>query len=230
MNIIIEDNIDFYKQIYDNETSDDDTNDNICLITKLPLDKNKIVLPCNHSFNFMPLYKEVYNQKIKTSISHLETTKLRYNQIKCPYCRHTFDFLLPHVRINEQMTFCNGINSPAPLCMPFHTCKYIFSTGKNKNTQCSKDGYFEGDHCYCVMHHKTMSKKHISSKSIIGSKTNANTNTTSNDYIQSCSVILKTGKRIGQPCGAKVIDSSTNCCKRHNNANSSESVVLSSNL
>lgn len=227
MNIIIEDNIDFYKQIYDNETSDDDTNDNICLITKLPLDKNKIVLPCNHSFNFMPLYKEVYNQKIKT---YLETTTLKYNQIKCPYCRHTFDMLLPHVRINKQMVFCNGINSPATLCMPFHTCKYIFGTGKNKNTQCNKNGYFEGDNCYCVMHHKTMLKKHLSLKNtIVGPTTTTDTNTKTNYCIQSCSVILKTGKRIGQPCGAKIIDvnSSTCFCKRHNKANNNISGIIS---
>lgn len=225
MNIIIEDNIDFYKQIYDDDScNEDDTNDNICLITKLSLDKNKIVLPCNHSFNFMPLYKEVYNQKIKTSISHLETTKLKYNQIKCPYCRNTFDFLLPHVRINKEMIFCNGINSPAPLCMRFHTCNYVFSTGKNKSSTCNKVGYFEGDGCYCVIHHKTVISKQSKSSSILGSNANTHTNT------QTCSVVLKSGKRVGQPCGAKIIDvdSSTCFCKRHNKPNVSVSIDVSS--
>ena len=229
MNIIIEDNIDFYKQIYESDTSDDDTNDNICLITKLPLDNNKIVLPCNHSFNFMPLYKEIYNQKIRTSVSHLETTKLRFDQIKCPYCRHTFDFLLPHIRINKQMIFCSGINSPASLCMPFHTCKYVFGSGKNKNTQCNKNGYFEGDDCYCLVHHKTVSKKQVSLHNTKQSIPKNNTKPSHNNS-QTCIVILKSGKRIGQPCGAKVIDSSTNCCKRHTNAKNAESGILSSNL
>jgi len=228
MNIIIEDNIDFYKQIYavDSSDEDDDTNESMCLITKMPLDKNRIVLPCNHSFNFMPLYKEVYNQKIKTSVSHLETTKLKYNQIKCPYCRHTFDFLLPHVRINKEIIFCNGINSPAPLCMPFHTCKYVFSTGKNKNSTCNKDGYFEGDGCYCVMHHKTMLNKQSIPSSIIGSNTNTNTNTHTNT--QTCGVVFKTGKRVGQPCGAKSIDSSSCFCKRHGKTTHPNSVEVSS--
>jgi hypothetical protein len=217
MNIIVEGGIDFYKQLYDeNSEDDDDTNDNICLITKLPLDKNKIVLPCNHSFNFMPLYKDVYNQKIKTPISYLETNRLKYNQIKCPYCRNIFDMLLPHVRINKEMIYCNGINSPPTLCMPFHKCNHIFISGKNKNTQCSQSGYYEGDNCYCVTHHKIMSNKPV--------KVTCNKNLLVSTNNKTCGMILKTGKRVGGLCGTRIIDESACFCKRHSNTN----IVISS--
>ena len=103
------------------------------------------------------------------------------------------------------MIFCNGINSPAPLCMQFHTCNYVFTSGKNKNNTCNKDGYFEGDGCYCVVHHKTMLNKQSVPSNLIGSNTNT----------QTCTVVLKTGKRNGQPCGAKCMDGSYSYCKRH---------------
>ena len=64
MNIVIDGNIDFYAELNKDTDSDDECSDeNTCLLTKLPLDKNSIKLPCSHEFNFYPLYKEVYQQK-----------------------------------------------------------------------------------------------------------------------------------------------------------------------
>ena len=57
MNIILQDNINFFEQLKNLESDDEEVN--VCLLTNLPLDENKITLPCNHSFNFFPLYKEV---------------------------------------------------------------------------------------------------------------------------------------------------------------------------
>ena len=34
--------------------------DNICLISKEPLHPNHITLVCNHKFNYIPIYKEVF--------------------------------------------------------------------------------------------------------------------------------------------------------------------------
>ena len=56
MNYILNNNIDFYAEL--NKDSDDESSDeNTCLLTDLPLDKNSIKLPCSHEFNFYPLYK-----------------------------------------------------------------------------------------------------------------------------------------------------------------------------
>jgi hypothetical protein len=205
MNIIIEDNIDFYKQLHDMTSDSEDEDEPLCLLTKLPLDQNKIVLPCNHSFNLYPLYKEVCNQKSHTSTYYLETNRLNFNQIKCPYCRQIFDFLLPHVRINKHMGFHYGVNSPEKLCMsPFHSCSHIFKSGKNKNTQCSKVGYYTENGCYCMLHHTSIAKR-------LSTKNNTNTN----NNLHTCNAILQSGKRKGEPCNAKTPNNKTPFCRRH---------------
>lgn len=207
MNIIIEDNIDFYEQL--NMSDSDDEADDCCLLTKSRLDKNKISLPCNHSFNFIPLYKEICIQKM--GASNLETDFLMYNQIKCPYCRQKFDFLLPHVRLNKSVTYISGVNTPQQLCMSFHKCSYVFSNGKNKNTQCSKTGYYENDQCYCTTHHNMCAKR----SAVIPKCKRVKAQT----VICKCKAILKNGKRAGQECSAQVLDGQNNIyCKRHSSA------------
>lgn len=75
MNYILNNNIDFYAEL--NKDSDDESSDeNTCLLTDLPLDKNSIKLPCSHEFNFYPLYKEVFQQKTLTTSSYLNLDKL----------------------------------------------------------------------------------------------------------------------------------------------------------
>jgi hypothetical protein len=200
MNIVLNDDIDFYAEL--NKDSDDEISDeNMCLLTNLPLDKNFIKLPCSHEFNFYPLYKEVYRQKTWSSTSHLNIDKLNLHQIKCPYCRQKHDFLLPHVRINKDMKFCQGVNSPQKFCMDFHKCHYIFKTGKNKGHICSKHAYYDVNGCYCLAHHKNLPKKSAMPKK----STNLHT----------CEGILKTGKRAGQVCGAKITEQTNIFCKRH---------------
>ena len=205
MNIVLEGNINFYDEL--NKTDTDDEGENTCLLTKLPLDKNSIKLPCNHEFNFIPLYKEVVIQKTHSSTSYLNNDKLHFDQIKCPYCRQKFNFLLPHIRLNKEMRFISGVNSPIDICMPFHTCQYIFKTGKNKDCVCSKPAYYYVDECFCLSHHTSTSKKTAPSS-------NDETSTT-NTAIHTCSGVLQSGKRKGQVCGAKITDVTSTFCKRH---------------
>ena len=103
MNYIIENDIDFFSELNKELTTDSSDNinnllslneDTICLITREPLTDNYITLECNHKFNYLPLYNEVSNQKINT---YLETTYLKINQIKCPYCRNITNNLLPYI-------------------------------------------------------------------------------------------------------------------------------------
>ena len=96
-NYIIEDDIDFYQEL--NISSNKDFND-VCLISNEPLTRNSIRLPCNHTFNYLPLYKEICKQKNK--YNSLEITKLKSHQIKCPYCRLIINNLLsslPHLLV-----------------------------------------------------------------------------------------------------------------------------------
>jgi hypothetical protein len=208
MNIILEDGINFYDEL--NKLDDDisvNEDDDICLLSHMHLDKNHIKLKCNHSFNFEPLFKEVCKQKCGKSIN-LEIDKVKYNQIKCPYCRQKHDFLLPHIRLNKDMRYCSGVNSPDKFCMEFHTCEYAFKSGKNKGNMCSKSAYYDETSCYCLIHHNSASKKMTTS--VKSKKTNNN-----NGYVKTCGVILKSGKRVGHECGAKISDETNHFCKRH---------------
>jgi hypothetical protein len=200
MNIILEGNINFYEQL--NNFDSDDEEENVCLLTNLPLDENKITLPCNHSFNFFPLYKEVVNQKTGSFVG-LEINRLHFNQIKCPYCRQKVNHLLPHIRLNDQMKYINGVNMPEKICMEFKECSYIFKAGKNKGNYCSKTAFHSPNGCYCNIHQKIASNKK--------QKT---------DSICLCKATLKSGKRKGEACGLK-IKGEGDYCKRHSSSHSS---------
>ena len=197
MNIVLEDNINFYEEL-NKLDFDDEEEKSVCLLTDMELDNNHITLPCNHKFNFYPLYKEVCAQKITSKTSHLNTDKLKYNEIKCPYCRQKSDKLLPHIKINDKILFYGSVNSPEKYCMSFHNCSYVFKSGKNKNSICPKSAYYNETYCYCNQHHTLMSKK-----------------VKNNTVTQSlkCKTLLKSGKRKGEECGLKMFKDG--CCKRH---------------
>ena len=59
MNFVLSDNIDFYAEL--NKDSDDEsTDENTCLLTNLPLDKNSIKLPCSKQWRLYPLISVRY--------------------------------------------------------------------------------------------------------------------------------------------------------------------------
>ena len=201
MNFIIEDNIDFYKQLHEIDSEDEHDDEDLCLLTKMPLDQNKIVLPCNHSFNLYPLYKEVCKQKLGSSA--LEISRLRHDQMKCPYCRRKYNFVLPRLLINKKMKYHSGVNSPEKICMKSKSpkfCSYHFKSGINKNVQCRELGYYTEYGCYCMKHQSSVSKKMT------------NNNTT----LHKCSAILQSGARKGEVCNAKTSNAEADLCRRHN--------------
>ena len=124
--------------------------ENNCLITNKPLVEPIITLGCKHKFNYEPIYKEVIQQK--TKINGLETTKLKLYQIKCPYCRHITDNLLPP---REGFQTILAVNAPLKYCMGLTCCEYVYSSGIKKGKQCGKKGI----HKYCRAHKKIMDKR-----------------------------------------------------------------------
>lgn len=193
MNLIIEDNLNFYDLL--NADSDiEDEDENICLLTNEVLDENKITLPCNHSFNFVPLYKEICNQK--KNANNLEICKVKYNQIKCPYCRQIHDVLLPHIKLTNAINFISGVNTPANLCMKFHTCEWKMKSGKNKGKKCENIAKYQNNGYYCNYHCKHSCNVKVKQEQKL------------------CCAILKSGKRKGEPCNNKV-HSDGIYCKRH---------------
>lgn len=148
--------IDWKKEFFEELNSDtvnDTMNDNVCLITKSELILNSIKLPCNHSFNYLPLYNEICIQK-NGKRKNLETQTLSLNQIKCPYCRTKFNNLLPYIEING-VDKVRGVNSPLKYSMFLSNCKYVMKSGKNKGKLCNKDCNFE----FCSRHKKIVDTK-----------------------------------------------------------------------
>ena len=189
-NYIIEDDIDFYREL--NTISEKKINDDLCLITNDKLTESCITLPCGHKFNYLPLFKEICKQK--NGFNNLEISKLRYFQIKCPYCRKVVDNLLPYNPDVEGVTKIRYVNTPSKYSFYPNKCQYVFKSGKNKNKECGKNCISN----YCNFHKKYMITGEDSNKEI-------------------CTSILKSGKNKDKICGCKIYKSGL--CKRHWNIN-----------
>ena len=163
MNYIIEDNIDFYKELKNNDDNDD-KNDSKCLLTQQILTENYITLPCKHTFNYIPLYNEVCNKLVS---NNYDSDKLHNNEIRCPYCRTKFDKLLPYINydgVDKQY----GVNWPEKESMKHMDCGWTYKSGKQKGELCKKNAYQKGIDIYCYIHWIMLKNKN---KSIITDNT-----------------------------------------------------------
>lgn len=137
MNYITEDNFDFYKELNE-QLHLNNTNENLCMISHTPLTYNSITLPCQHSFNYLPLYTEL--------CLHLKNKKLN-----CPYCRSVSNKLIPFIPFpNVKKIF--GINSPAIKCLPGPMCSSILKNGKRKGLMCNNNGLEGENGIFCIKH------------------------------------------------------------------------------
>lgn len=154
MKYIIEGDIDFYSEL--NNFGDNNIifspSENVCLITKEELNDNFITLPCKHTFNYIPLYKEIILQKI--SSNSLETSRLSPHQIRCPYCRLIVNNLLPYIPLNNVDKITN-VNYPLNKCMKHLDCEQKLKNG----IFCSKSAYKINGQIYCDQHWKIINKK-----------------------------------------------------------------------
>ena len=80
-----------------------DEEENLCLISKEPLNKIYIKLVCGHKFNYKPIYNEICMQK--TKYNKKEVQKLSKNSIKCPYCRNVQNKLLHYLQYFLKYSF-----------------------------------------------------------------------------------------------------------------------------
>jgi hypothetical protein len=132
---------------HDGEDRDSSLN-NYCLISREPLDQNHITLDCKHKFNINELYNEVSQQKTKQNL-YSNKTKIKYNEIKCPYCRTITPKLLPYFKYyNNNLIY--GVNSPQHLTMQLYECEY---KGK-KNSNCGKNACVTNSGIFCNNHMK----------------------------------------------------------------------------
>ena len=154
MNYIIEDNIDFYAELAKLDTITTNTDSakvpSICLITTQPLSANAITLPCSHTFNYLPLYKDVCIQKKKNNI--YEVDQLSLNQMRCPYCRTKFDKILPRVAMSG-VDIVMGVNYPARYCMTHLKCSHLLTSGKHVGQPCGHTAYTTPSGAVCCVKH-----------------------------------------------------------------------------
>jgi len=88
---------------------------------------NNIPYPISNSQSANPTVLLVtYN-----SSYNLETIKLQYNQIKCPYCRSITPYILPYYPYPD-VCKVKYVNTPSNLALPAATCEYDkFISGEN---------------------------------------------------------------------------------------------------
>lgn len=166
-NYIIDCSINFYEELIkeQSETENIDEN-NLCLLSNLPLDETFVTLPCNHKFNYIYIFNEVKNSKKNNFLnSNYYSKPLLPNEIRCPYCRQSFFSLLPPCKHIKGTSILKNINSNSSVCLNIK-CK-----GKtSKNTiECSNNVYVTPLGHYCNNHYNKLNiknKQGVSNKSI----------------------------------------------------------------
>ena len=79
-----------YDELYkslDDDVGQDAENEEICLITNMPLTDTHFKMQCGHKFNYKPLFLDIKNHKQKFNVMEGSGSKLGQHQIRCPYCR-----------------------------------------------------------------------------------------------------------------------------------------------
>jgi len=194
--------IDFQKELYKLLSQDSSCDDELCLISNLPLDDNPIELSCTHKFNYNSIFNEVKYQK--THSHHLETQKLSHSEIKCPYCRTIQKGLLPCRTNYENIT---GVNWPKKYQYKSNICGYTFLSGKRKGVTCGKKCLAK----HCEGHTKILESREA--KKVLKDKEKQPTNkciATPN----MCKYIFTRGKKKHQQCMCKKIYKE-GVCKSH---------------
>jgi hypothetical protein len=177
----LENNIDFYAELYKQLESDNvESNEGYCLITNAPLIDNFVELECGHKFNYEPLYNDIKNHKQKFNTMEAYSSKLKYNEIRCPYCRNKTKTLLPYYE-DLGLAKIPGVNFINPNCDPEEAYKKCecnilnvqssIETGPPKIVKCPYMGtqinYFNGQYIgtnygdekyYCYKHKKQIIK------------------------------------------------------------------------
>ena len=159
---IIEGEINFYEELYksldETDSNKNSKEENLCLITGMPLTDRSVVLECNHKFNYSALYKEICKQKYIFRTYNIDTlTKTEYQKfkdantdyfIKCPYCRSIqFKLLLYYEDSEYELKY--GINS---LERTQNDNNYLINPFSGYNHQYTSYGYkFQQGSCCKVI-------------------------------------------------------------------------------
>lgn len=128
-NYKIEGNIDFFNELYKSLDIEENTSeDNLCLITGTSLVDYFVKLNCGHKFNYVPLFNDIKNHKQKYNNMEGHASHLKYNEIRCPYCRNKQYELLPYFE-EVGVPHVHGVNFIDP---NKKSCQSYLNTSQNK--------------------------------------------------------------------------------------------------
>lgn len=179
------------------------------------------MLPKNVSSKLVTMYvKNTPDSSVSTNVStvlyntsyNLETTKISYNEMKCPYCRAITPNILPYYPYSD-VSKIKYVNSPADLALPAVSCEY-----SAKNVTATVTATCRTNCVYNEKYDMMLCNKHFNKL-----ETEANTATTAkkparrgkadtcdteniiishhNPATTTCSFVLLSGSRKGCPCG-----------------------------
>jgi hypothetical protein len=155
---------------------------------------------------------------------NLETTKVRYNEMKCPYCRSITPHILPYYPYPD-VNKIKYVNSPPDLALPALSCDFHQYKEPNNETICRTGCIYSEkyDLMLCSKHfnkleaeQKQQQEKQHPPPTRRKAKSTASESTSSDNVIvshhnpvalsssSSCSFILLSGQRKGCPCGKPV--------------------------
>jgi hypothetical protein len=135
----VEGNIDFFAELYKSLDDDEpnnktDEDKNKCLITNETLTDKFVELNCGHKFNYLPLYNDVLNHKKKFNNMEGSATRLKHNEVRCPYCRKKQTGLMPYYE-ELNLPKVSGVNyidtnydpdlDAVPLSSYYKKCEYL---------------------------------------------------------------------------------------------------------
>lgn len=147
-NYIIDGSINFYEELMKDEEIDEN---NVCLLSNLPLDETHIQLPCSHKFNYIYLFNEVKSSKKPNylNVGYSSNYHIRSDEIMCPYCRKRFDTLLPPCKNIQGASLIKNVNK---------SNKTLPIKCKNEDGNCDIQIYVTNLGHYCIKHYQKHKK------------------------------------------------------------------------
>jgi len=190
------------------------------------------MLPKNVSSKVITMYvKNTPESSVPTNIStvmynssyNLETSKISYNEIKCPYCRSITPNILPYYPYPD-VSRIKYVNSPADLSLPSRSCEYYTRSdayASNTTATCRTNCMYNEkyDMMLCNKHFNkleteadtaaaTPTMKKTTRRGKAGAGASTGTDNVQNVIIShhnpattTCSFVLLSGPRKGCPCG-----------------------------
>lgn len=147
-NYIIDGSINFYEELMKNEEIDEN---NVCLLSNLPLDETHIELPCSHKFNYIYIFNEVKSSKKPNylNVGYSSNYHIRSDELMCPYCRKRFNTLLPPCKNIQGATLIKNVNK----------CNKTLSIKcKDNDDNCDAQIYVTNLGYYCMKHYQKHKK------------------------------------------------------------------------